>query len=265
MNREYLKICERAARAGGRVLRDKFGTITAQFKGHKDLVTEADFESQAVIRDILLGAFPDHGFLGEESESTSQTGTDSASKSRYRWIVDPLDGTINYVHGLPSFGVSIALERAGELICGTVLDPIADECFTALSGGGSFLNGHPIHVSDCPRMQDALVGVSFGYQVDPQGPEVRRFIASLMASQAVRRLGAAALNLAYVAAGRLDAYSAGSAKIWDVAAGILLIQEAGGVVTSMQGDIFRLDRPDFASAATPELHAELLDILAQAE
>jgi myo-inositol-1(or 4)-monophosphatase len=179
--------------------------------------------------------------------------------------VDPLDGTINYVHGLPAFAVSIALEAEGQLECGVVFDPMTDECFSAVSGGGAFLNGRPIRVSECARMHDALVGVSFGHEVHPQGPEVRRFVASLMASQAVRRLGAAALNLAYVAAGRLDAYSACSAKIWDVAAGILLIQEAGGVVTSIEGGAFRLDRPDFASAATPSLHRELLEILARAE
>ena len=144
-------------------------------------------------------------------------------------------------------------------------DPVADECFTAQAGGGARLNGVTIQSSSCERMEEALLAVSFGLRVDPDGAELRRFVRTLMASQAVRRIGAAALNLCYVAAGRLDGYYASSAKSWDVAAGMLLVREAGGSVSSLAGGPFELADPNLACAATPALHAELLEILVRAE
>lgn len=266
---DHLSVCERAARAGGAVLRDWLGRTTAQQKGPKDLVTEADFASQRAIRDVVLSAFPEHLFLGEERD---QEAGDPSAKSdsgpgdgAYRWIVDPLDGTLNYARGLPSFAVSVALERGGQLLVGVVYDPLLDECFTALAGGGAFLNGKPIRSSRCTVLAEALVAVSFSSNLPRGSGEIGRFAEVLHAAQAIRRLGSAALNLSYIACGRLDAYFVSSIHLWDVGAGVLLAREAGAVVTSILGRNFDLRRPDLAVAATSDLHLELLQALSRAE
>jgi myo-inositol-1(or 4)-monophosphatase len=224
------------------------------------LVTEADLASQQAIQRILLEAFPEHGFLGEEQEPTSPDKLEADS----RWIVDPLDGTTNYVHGLPAFSVSIALEHRGDLAVGVIYDPVADECFTAAANRGAFLNGERIAVSLCQSLDQALAAASFSANVARDSEEVRRFLELLGECQAVRRLGSSALNLAYLAAGRLDAYWATSVKIWDVAAGVLLVREAGGVVTNVEGGTFDLSQPCFAAAATPPLHQQLVAALRRA-
>jgi len=259
--REFSEVCERAARAGGQVLLDWKGRIEVQQKGPKDLVTEADLDSQRVIRDILLNAFPDHAFLGEEDWASGPTETPE-SASGFRWIVDPLDGTTNYVHQLHGFSVSVALEHNGELLVAAVFDPISGECFTATRGGGAFLNGDRITVSDCKEMPEALIASSFSAHVNRKSQEVTRFVEVLLACQALRRLGSAALNLSYLSAGRLDAYWATSVKSWDVAAGVLLVREAGGVVSSLEGGPLDLHHPQFAAASTTDLHGELLRTLA---
>ncbi len=255
---DYIKTCERAARAGGEVLLSWRTRFKAREKAPKDLVTEADLESQQVIQSLLLGEFSEHVFLGEESTPDAQAGADEAE---FRWIVDPLDGTVNYVHQLPSFAVSVALERRGELLAGVVCDPVLDECYTASAGQGAFLNGRPISVSRCGRLREALVAASLSAGVERDAPEVQQFIEVIYAAQAVRRLGSAALNLSYVAAGRLDAYWATSVKIWDVAAGVLILREAGGEISGIDGQPFCLERPHFVSAASAPLHAELLQVL----
>lgn len=251
---DYLTVCERAARRGGRVLLDWQGRINPREKAPKDLVSEADLASQKAIYEIVHSEFPDHDFLGEEADSLQ---TDER-KSEYRWIVDPLDGTVNYVHRLPAFSVSVALEHLGEIQAGVVYDPIADECFTAVRGAGAFLNGEKISVSDCDSLRTALVAASLAAGVSRDSPEIDRFLNVLVECQALRRLGSAALNLAYLAAGRLDAYWATSVKVWDVAAGVLIVEEAGGLVSGVNGEPFDLFRPQFAAAATAALHAELL-------
>ena len=260
---DYLTVCERAARAGGKVLlewRDKFQW---REKGPRDLVTEADIASQTVIREILLNAFPDHDFLGEEQiEGATPTGKAGAE---LRWLVDPLDGTSNYVHKLQTFAVSIALERRGEVLAGVVYDPVVEECYTAIRGGGAFLNGKPIATSGCGKVDEALVAVSFSNKLPRSSIEVSRFLEVLHSSQSVRRLGSAALNLAYLAAGRLDAYYATSVQNWDVAAGILLVEEAGGLVTSLDGGVFQLHKPQFVAVASRSLQREMFQLLARAE
>ncbi len=262
---DFLETCERAARAGGKVLLEQQGRIQARQKGPKDLVTEADLASQQVIRDVLLTAYPDHLFLGEEDDPEQLVGDAEPQGDRYRWIVDPLDGTINYVHNLQSYAVSVALEKAGNVLVGVVLDPVANECFYAADGKGAFLNGERIGASDCESIVEALMAVSFSANADRGSIEIRRFTEVVHASQSIRRLGSAALNLCYVASGRLDGYFAASVKQWDVAAGVLILREAGGVVTSMDGGAFDLARPKFACAATAALHAQLLETLARAE
>ncbi len=251
---DFLPLCEQAARAGGAVLLDWMDRFEVREKGPSDLVTEADLASQKVIRELLLNVFPSHGFLGEE-------GADERGDGAYRWIVDPLDGTTNYAHRLPQFCVSVALEKAGELIVGTVFDPLSGECFTAQKAAGAFLNGRPIRVSGVTQLANALAAVSFPARVERGSPLIQDFIEVLHRAQAVRRMGSSALNLAYLAAGRLDAYWATDTKIWDVAAGWLLVQEAGGVVTGLGGVPRDLAHPHFVSAATQQLHGQMLATL----
>jgi len=234
------------------------GRILPREKSRRDLVTEADLASQQAIRRILLDAFPHHGFLGEEQDRTS---SDDGPPVESRWIVDPLDGTTNYVHGLPAFSVSVALEQRGALLVGVIYDPVADECFTARANDGAFLNGRKLSVSRCESLDQALAAASFSANVSRDSDEVQRFLELLGECQAVRRLGSSALNLAYLAAGRIDAYWATSVQIWDVAAGMLLVQEAGGIVTNVDGGTFDLSRPRFAAAATFPLHQQLVAAL----
>jgi myo-inositol-1(or 4)-monophosphatase len=238
------------------------GRLQAREKGPKDLVTEADTTSQRVVKDILLNAFPEDEFVGEEDAQGAhwpRSGDPSQSDTKIlRWVVDPLDGTANYVHQLPGFAVSIGLACGNDLLAGVVYDPWLEECFVAIRGGGASLNGRPIRVSGCARLEQAMVAVSFPPDVTKQSPDIPRFERLLIACQSLRRLGSAALNLCYVAAGRMDAYWATSCKPWDVAAGVVLVQEAGGVVTDIDGGPFVLAAPVFAAAANPALHGQFL-------
>jgi myo-inositol-1(or 4)-monophosphatase len=242
------------------VLLDWLGRINPREKAPKDLVTEADLASQRVIHGIIRDAFPEHDFLGEEDDEACI----AASDSDFRWVVDPLDGTTNFVHRLQTFAVSIGLQKQGEVIVGVVYDPIADECFSATSGGGALLNGESIRVSDCTSLPSALVAASFSADVTPESDEIKCFLEVLVECQALRRLGSAALNLAYLATGRLDGYWASSVKIWDVAAGVLLVREAGGIVTRLDGGPLDLAHPRFAATSTKELHTELVTALRRA-
>jgi myo-inositol-1(or 4)-monophosphatase len=170
---------------------------------------------------------------------------------------------MNYVHQLRSYAVSVALERQGEIIAATVLDPELEECYTAERGKGAFLNGKRIQPSDCRRLEQALVAASLPAHAPRGSVEVARMVEVLHASRGLRRLGSAALNLCYLAQGRLDGYWATSVKIWDIAAGMLMVQEAGAVMTSLQGGAVDFETAWFAAAATPELHRELLALLNQ--
>jgi myo-inositol-1(or 4)-monophosphatase len=265
---DFLNICVQAAREGGRVLLDWQDRFEVREKGRNDLVTQADEAAQEAIRAVLLGRFPDHDFLGEEEAAERKTRGEPAilpRRSAYRWIVDPLDGTANYVHRLPAYAVSIALEHEGELVCGCVLDPLAEECFTAARNEGAKLNGRPIRVSQCQRIDRAMVAVSFSPNVPRGSIEISRFVEALHAAQAVRRLGSAALNLCYIAAGRLDVYWATSVQAWDVAAGVLIVREAGGVVTALDGGSLDLEHPELSAAATAALHHDVQQVLQRAK
>ncbi|WP_254513429.1 inositol monophosphatase family protein [Anatilimnocola floriformis] len=262
--RQFLPLCEHAARVGAGILmewRDKF---TPREKGPKDLVTEADLASQVAIRKLLLDAHPDHDFLGEEDASLGGRATER--RSDFRWIVDPLDGTANYVHRLQTFATSIGLEHRGTLIAGAIVDPISDECYTAGLGCGAFLNGQPIRVSDCQEIAQALVAVSFRANIARGSQDVTRFIETMHACQSIRRLGSAALNCCYVAAGRLDGYFATSGiQAWDVAAGILIITEAGGTLTGIQGEPLNIDNPEMLAASSPRVHQQMLEVIRRAD
>lgn len=255
---EFLEVCESAARAGGRILLDWRGGLGIREKGPADLVTEADLAAQKEVRNILLTRFPSHGFIGEEDQRTS------ARDCEYRWIVDPLDGTVNYVHGLPHYCVSVALARRGQIVVGAVYAPVPGDCYTAELGRGARLNGQPIAVSACDDLSQALVAASFPPRTCRGDPELEDFIEVLEVCRSIRRFGSAALNLCYVASGRLDAFWSTNIHSWDIAAGILLVREAGGVVQSLQGGVIDLDRPQFIAASSELLFTALRNRLPSA-
>ena len=260
---DYLTVCEEAVRAAGSVLLDKIGRVEVREKGPADLVTEADFASQEVVRRKVLGAFGDHTVVGEEDDHAGQSGP-GEDQAEYRWLVDPLDGTTNYVHRVPHFCVSLALERSGRLLVGAVYDPVRDECFSAVAGEGARLNGEPIRTSDVSSLSQALAAVGFPAVVTPDSPDLRVFLAAVEHCQAIRRTGSAALNLCYLAAGRFDASWSFSTKSWDVAAGVLLIREAGGVATTPDGGTSVHHEGHFLAAANVQLHAQIRALVTQA-
>ena len=247
--------CEAAIRAGARELMAWKGRFSTREKAARDLVTDADLASQEAIRKAIRQEFPDHGFLGEEDPNMEQLDRP------YCWIVDPLDGTTNYVHHYPFFAVSVAVAQAGQLVAGGVLDPIQDEYFEASLGQGSKLNGQPIAVSNTVALEESLLAVSLPPSPQLDDLDVRAFLQVVPRCQAVRRTGSAALNLAYVACGRLDAHWAHFIHPWDSAAGILLVREAGGVATAAAGGEFRLAEADYLVGATRQLHETLLPLI----
>jgi myo-inositol-1(or 4)-monophosphatase len=259
---EFMDVSVAAAKAAGKVLLDWRGKITAREKGPKDLVTEADLQSQKTIREIVLTAFPDHDFLGEEDEDL---GGHLDSGSPYRWIVDPLDGTANYVHGMAEFSVSIALQHEHQTVVGVIYDPVSGELFSAERGQGTFLEGERQSVSDCQQLEKAMIAASFPANVGRNSIEVARFVEVLARSQVMRRLGSAALNLCYVASGRLDGYWATSVKLWDVAAGLLFVEESGGSVTNLEGQAFDPHKPLFVASANPVLHEQFIRAISESE
>ena len=204
-------------------------------KGAIDLVTEVDFECERMCRAVIAERFPAHDVLAEEFGEGSPTGP----RSRWRWVFDPLDGTTNYAHGLPIYCASLGLEIDGRTEVGAVYDPRRRELYTAVRGGGARLNDRPLAVSDEARLIDALIVTGFPYDVHQEaGDLVALFGEFLGRARAVRRLGSAALDLCYVAAGRLEAFWEQHLKPWDVSAGALIVEEAGGRVTGMDGSPF---------------------------
>lgn len=247
---EYLSVGEEAARVAGQLLLDYAGKFHVYEKGRADLVTEADFASQEKIKSMLLRAFPTHRILGEENTS----GTDArGGRGIYRWIVDPLDGTVNYVHSFPNYAVSLALEFDLEILVGIIFQPTTGECFTAIRGGGAFLNGKPIRTSSVTEVEKSLVAVGFPPGVNSESPDVRAFWNVLPLTHAIRRTGSTALNLAFTACGRLEACWNFGTKPWDVAAGTLLVQEAGGAALGIHGKKFNVDEGHFLAAGNETL------------
>lgn len=250
---QYLEICERAARAGGSVLQQHYGRCQAREKAPANLVTEADLASQATIRQILLEAYPDHGFIGEEDEPIAAP----SEEQRYCWVVDPLDGTTNFAHGVPRYAVSVALLDRDEAIAGVVLDPVMDHCFVASVGAGAFLNGQRIRTSGVEHLSQALVAASLPAKTPPTSPMALDFARVSAVCQATRRTGSAALDLAYLASGWFDGCWAAATQLWDVAAGMLLVQEAGGVFTGWRGETFDPRHAMHVAGATAVLQREL--------
>lgn len=248
-------VAERAAREAGAVLEDWAKRFTATEKSRANLVTEADFASQETIHQILSSEFPGHGFLGEEDLHEAGTG------SEFRWVIDPLDGTGNYVHRFPYYAVSIALQQGPDLVAGVIFDPNRDELFRAVAGQGATLNGAPLGVSHTEALSEAMAVASLPPAAGSDHPAVTRFLRVIPHAQSLQRTGSAALNLSYVAAGRIDAYWSTSLKPWDMAAGVLIVREAGGNVTQLGGTTFDLEVPDLLASNGSPLHAELQELL----
>ena len=252
----FLSVAVEAARSAGKLLREELGgTRRIHHKGIINIVTEMDQRSEALIIGRLLEAFPDHAVLAEEGGVT-------VGRSEYRWHIDPLDGTTNYAHGLPLFAVSIALERAGVVELGVAYDPNLDECFVAERGKGATLNGEPIQVSNCTTLDQSLLVTGFPYDIrTTTETNLPEYATLSLRAQAVRRLGSAVLDLCYVASGRLDAFWELSLGPWDMAAGGLIVLEAGGRVTNVLGGPWRLQGPGVL-ASNGHIHEAVLEGLA---
>ncbi|HEY2592574.1 MAG TPA: inositol monophosphatase family protein [Chloroflexota bacterium] len=245
-----------AARAAGELLKSRIDSIReVRHKGVVDLVTDVDVASEKLVCSTLLEAFPNHTVLGEEG------GTLGGNDARYRWLVDPLDGTTNYAHGFPLFCVSIGFEVEGELTFGAVYAPCQDELFVAERGRGATLNERPISVSEVSELRQAMVATGFPYERDAVSRALRSFEVLSFASQAVRRVGSAALDLCFVACGRFDGYWEHRVKPWDIAAGALIVREAGGEVSATDGSTFSVDGGQVLSS-NRRLHPLLVEALA---
>lgn len=255
-----LEAASEAARTGGKILREQLGRVAAREKGPADLVTDADLASQNAIEQLLTSRFPQYAFLGEESTPEEQEAAKSSGKPI--WIVDPLDGTANFVHRLPSFSVSIALVDDGQPIVGVIYDPLIDTLYAATADGATTKNGKPIQASGCTDISQAMVCCSFRPGVKRGDAEVNQFLNVLELSQSLRRLGSAALNLCYLAEGCLDSYWANSVKTWDVAAGYLIAKQAGVHFVSTDGADFDLWNPRFVASASAELQESMLKCMA---
>jgi myo-inositol-1(or 4)-monophosphatase len=248
-----------AARAAGELLRSELaGARRIAFKGAPtNLVTEMDARAEALILGRLRAAFPDDAILSEEMGGAS-------GRSGRRWIVDPLDGTTNYAHGLPLFGVSIALEVGGQIMVGVVFDPVHDELYAAVRGEGAFVNDRKLVVSQAATLDESLLATGFPYNIrETDDNNLREYAAFSVRAQGVRRLGSAVLYLAWVAAGRFDGYWELRTGPWDVAAGGLLVEEAGGRITGVGGAPLDLDRPSVL-ATNGLIHDAMLKVLAEA-
>jgi len=254
--REFLDLASSLAISAGKIQLDRIGNAgKITYKGNINLVTEVDIKCEKEIVDGLASSFPDHDILGEE-------GVGKRRESDFRWIVDPLDGTVNFAHQFPFFGVSIGLEYKGTMVCGVVYAPIRDELFRAGKGMGTTLNGSPVKVSDNKKLKESLLATGFAYNVQDHGvpDNLDHFKNFLKTALAVRRPGAAAVDLAYVACGRLDGFWELFLKPWDMAAGIILIQEAGGRVSTFDGSEFDLYGSEVL-VSNSKIHEEMIFVL----
>lgn len=258
MSTPMLNIALKAARAACTIMNrasDNLASLEVHKKAHHDYVSEVDMACERTIIDILREAYPNHQILAEE------TGITGPEKSAYQWIIDPLDGTTNFLHGFPQYAVSIALKRENEVIEAVVADPVANEVFTATRGVGAFVNGRRLRVSKRTQMAEALVGTGFPFRrTDDYDAFLKVFKEVAQSTSGLRRAGAASLDLAYVAASRLDAFWEANLKSWDMAAGSLLVLEAGGLVTDFKGESDYLEKGQII-AGTPKIFGQLLPMV----
>jgi myo-inositol-1(or 4)-monophosphatase len=262
---DYLAAAVEAARIGAAELERWRGKFSVREKGRADLVTEADVASQQLVKDVLLGRFPDHLFIGEEeSVGKSPAAVRPPADAPPAWVVDPLDGTANYAHDVPAYCVSIGLWHAGRAVVGVILDPRQNELFSAAAGRGAFLNGAPIRVSGVPDVAGGMLSTGFPADYHKQLRNLEAWKTLTAHAQSLRRNGSTALSMAYVAAGRFDGYWAFDNYPWDVMAGAALIAEAGGALAATDGTAFDPFRPDLV-AGNPAVQAELLRLLLEAD
>ena len=256
-----LNIAIKAARRAGQIINrasNDLDLLKVETKQPNDFVTEVDRKAEAAIIETLREAYPQYGILAEESGETSAQG---AGDAEYQWIIDPLDGTTNFIHGLPQYAVSIALAKGGSLEQAVIFDPNRNELFTASKGGGAFLNERRIRVSKRSKLQDSLIGTGFPYRMFEHIDTYLAIFKELAQKTAgQRRPGAASLDLAYVACGRYDGFWEFGLAPWDMAAGALLIAEAGGLVSDMRGEATYLASGNII-AGTPKVFAPLLNII----
>lgn len=255
---EFLSVAWQAASAAGALIRENWQQAKEiYYKSTIDLVTTVDREAEKRIVEILQQRFPDHSILAEEETAVLR------SRSDYRWIIDPLDGTTNFVHSYPQFGVSIALERGGEIILGLVYDPLREECFRAAKGEGAFLNESRIQTSKVGELDKALLATGFPYdRRDRAAFYLAFFKAFLVRSQGIRRNGAASLDLCYLACGRIDGFWELKLRPWDTAAAGLIVREAGGTLSDFSGKEFSIWGEE-TLASNGLIHAEMLDVIRQ--
>ncbi len=252
---EWLELAKRGARKAGVIQLENLGELEGyQLKGTANLVTRVDLECEREIINLFKREVPEHKILSEEA------GGDSLD-SEYLWVIDPLDGTTNYAHTYPKFCVSIALVKKGNPILGVVYDPILNEMFYAIRGKGAYLNGKKIQVSKVDKLEDALLGTGFAYDRDqPLGKDLEIFNRIINYPQSIRRDGSAALNLCYVACGRFDGFWELNLSPWDIASGVLIVEEAGGKITDLSGKPMPLDRRELW-ASNGKIHQQLIELL----
>jgi myo-inositol-1(or 4)-monophosphatase len=253
----YLETAVDIAREAGALLANYFERrVPWELKGDFDLVTEADRASEKLVVDRLRSHFPQHSIVAEE-------GGGHESASEYRWYVDPLDGTTNFAHSFPIFNVTLGLERAGEMIAGVIYDPLRQEMFSAERGAGAYLNNRRIRVSACRRLEDSLASTGFPSRKRHLNVNIHFYHQMAMASHGVRRTGSAAIDLAYVACGRLDAFWEFGLKPWDMAAGTLIVREAGGMTTDMRGAPHNVNTSPDLLADNGGLHEPILELFGE--
>ncbi|KON79588.1 inositol monophosphatase [Azoarcus sp. PA01] len=254
-----LTIAVKAARRAGTVINRasmQLDILTVQTKSPNDFVTEVDQAAEAAIIEVLRDAYPEHGILAEESGESAES-----ANSEYQWIIDPLDGTTNFIHGFPQYAISIALAKNGVLEQAVVFDPTRNELFTATKGRGAFLNDRRIRVSKRTRLNEALIGTGFPYrEFDNIDAYLGMFKDLTQKTAGIRRPGAAALDLAYVACGRLDGFWEMGLQPWDMAAGALMIQEAGGLISDLAGEAAYMETGNIV-AGTPKVFGQLLQVI----
>jgi len=251
----YREFAVSIAKEAGIILKERFhGKHEIDYKGEINIVTEVDRLAEEMIISRINQKFPHHDILAEESAGI-------ANGSKYRWIIDPIDGTTNYAHGFPFFCVSIALEKDGEVITGVIYNPVLQEMFVAEKGGGASLNNKEIKVTKTDELIKSFLATGFPYDIS-QDPDnnLNYFNGMALKAQAIRRAGSAAIDLAYVAAGRFDGFWQLKLHPWDTAAGWLLVKEAGGVVTQISGDRYHLESPNIL-ASNGRIHGKMIDVL----
>lgn len=258
----FAVVAEEIAREAGGLLREYYSQgVSAEYKGDVDIVTVADRASEKLIVQRLRERLPEHGVFGEE-------GTRSGLDAEYRWYIDPLDGTTNFAHGFPVFAVVMGCERRqpglaadedGEMVAGVIYDPLRDEIFSAAKGEGATRNGQPIHVSKTEMLQESLIATGFPSQKRHESPNVHFYQEFTLRSHGVRRAGAAAIDLAYVACGRLEGFWEFKLNPWDTSAGVLLVEEAGGKITHFDGGKFTLDSREVL-ATNGKIHGEMTSL-----